>query len=196
MSVLTDVVGVTAGALMTVTSVPQVLRIWRTKDTAGVSRVTYGVWVCCAFYWCVWSVSVRAWPSFYANAAAILLDLTVMLMVRPGVVFSLGVLSGCLSGLAVSGSLTAVLLCATFLQLVATVPTVLIAVRRSPSTGVSLWSWGALFTSSVLWVFYMLAIGEHAAAFVDVVVGFFVAVIIVRVSTERRAKKTPCITKC
>lgn len=78
--VVANAVG-TAAALCSITSfAPQAIKIWKEKDASSVSLKTYSLTVTCFVLWVVYGVMIQAWPVTIANACALVMAGTVLVM--------------------------------------------------------------------------------------------------------------------
>ena len=77
---LTNAIG-TAAALFSITSfVWQIRKIMQTRDASSVSLKTYAFTVTCFVLWVIYGFRITSWPIVGANAAALLLSSTVLLL--------------------------------------------------------------------------------------------------------------------
>ena len=77
---LTNAIG-TAAALFSITSfVWQIRKIMQTRDASSVSLKTYAFTVTCFVLWVVYGFRIESWPIVGANAAALLLSGTVLML--------------------------------------------------------------------------------------------------------------------
>jgi MtN3 and saliva related transmembrane protein len=77
---LTNAIG-TAAALFSITSfVWQIRKIVQTKDASSVSLKTYAFTVTCFVLWVIYGVRIESWPIVGANAVALLMSGTVLLL--------------------------------------------------------------------------------------------------------------------
>ena len=78
--VLTNAIG-TAAALFSITSfVWQIRKIVQTKDASSVSLKTYAFTVTCFVLWVIYGMRIESWPIVGANAAALVMSGTVLLL--------------------------------------------------------------------------------------------------------------------
>ena len=71
-------IGLAAGFFTTVSFIPQILKIWKTKSAEDVSRkmflaVTFGVSL-----WLVYGILEKAWPIILWNAVSLVLAATIL----------------------------------------------------------------------------------------------------------------------
>ena len=77
---LTNAIG-TAAALFSITSfVWQIRKIVQTKDASSVSLKTYAFTVTCFVLWVIYGLRIESWPIVGANAAALVMSSTVLLL--------------------------------------------------------------------------------------------------------------------
>jgi MtN3 and saliva related transmembrane protein len=77
---LTNIIG-TAAALFSITSfIPQISKIAKTRDASSVSLRTYAFTVTCFILWVIYGMRLGAWPITIANAVALLMSGTVLVM--------------------------------------------------------------------------------------------------------------------
>ena len=77
---LTNAIG-TAAALFSISSfVWQIRKIVQTKDASSVSLKTYAFTVTCFVLWVIYGVRITSWPIVGANAAALVMSGTVLVL--------------------------------------------------------------------------------------------------------------------
>ncbi len=77
---MTSIVGYIAATLTTFCLVPQVIKIMRERQTAGISLAMYSVFlvgICC---WLVYGILIGALPIILSNVATILLVCIIIVM--------------------------------------------------------------------------------------------------------------------
>ena len=186
-----DLVGWAAGILTMLTTAPQLVKLLRTGDTRGVALGTYGVWVSTATWWAVWSFQVQAWPSFVMNTISIVLELLIVVRLRPTIRQWVLILLGAASVLLLTPWPNVVLLGAMCLQLWVALPTARLVLIRAPLDGVSAATWATVLSSNVLWVVYMTGIGRPEATPVDFIAGICALIILYRLRRVRRYASNP-----
>lgn len=75
-----DWIGSAAASLTTVSFVPQVWQIWRTRHTLDISLGMYATFTCGIALWLVYGLLLGAWPIIIANSITLLLAGTVLAM--------------------------------------------------------------------------------------------------------------------
>ena len=77
---LTNAIG-TAAALFSISSfVWQIRKIMQTKDASSVSLKTYAFTVTCFVLWVIYGFRITSWPIVGANAAALVMSGTVLVL--------------------------------------------------------------------------------------------------------------------
>ena len=75
-----DIIGLVAAALTTGSFVPQVVRLWRTRDAEGISLVTFAVFSVGVVLWLIYGVMVHSWPVILSNAVTIVLTIAIVVL--------------------------------------------------------------------------------------------------------------------
>ncbi|HEY0521847.1 MAG TPA: SemiSWEET transporter [Stellaceae bacterium] len=82
---LVETVGVVAGVLTTLSFLPQVVKVLRERQTAGLSLRMYLMMTAGTFLWLVYGIAISSLGLVLANAITFLLSLTVLaLKIRLG----------------------------------------------------------------------------------------------------------------
>jgi MtN3 and saliva related transmembrane protein len=76
----TDWIGYVAATLTTISFVPQVRLIWRTRAVEGISLGMYAVFTTGITLWLAYGLMMRAWPLILANSITLLLALTILVL--------------------------------------------------------------------------------------------------------------------
>ncbi len=77
---LTNAIGTAAAAFSITSFIPQIVKIAKTKDASGVSLRTYAFTVTCFVLWVIYGLRLDAWPITIANATALLMSGTVLIL--------------------------------------------------------------------------------------------------------------------
>jgi MtN3 and saliva related transmembrane protein len=77
---MVDLIGTIAATLTTISFVPQVWQIWRTRSARDVSLPMYVTFTCGVALWLVYGLLLMAWPIIIANVITICLALAVVAM--------------------------------------------------------------------------------------------------------------------
>lgn len=72
------VVGIVAGALCTMSFVPQVIKIVQTKNTRDLSLLTFSVFAAGVALWCVYGLIIKEIPIVAANFVTLLLIMYIL----------------------------------------------------------------------------------------------------------------------
>ncbi len=73
-------VGYAAATCTTLSFVPQVWRVWRTRSAADISAAMYGSFLFGVFLWTVYGLFLHAWPIIIANTITMALAGSVLWM--------------------------------------------------------------------------------------------------------------------
>ena len=76
----TELIGSLAATLTTVSFIPQVLQIWRTKHTKDISLAMYSAFTLGVALWLCYGILLLAWPIIVANSITLLLSGAVLIM--------------------------------------------------------------------------------------------------------------------
>jgi len=74
------VVGTLAALCSTISFVPQVWRIVRTRETGAISPVTYSLTVTGFALWTAYGIGLRDWPLILTNSICFVLSAFILLM--------------------------------------------------------------------------------------------------------------------
>lgn len=74
------IIGLIAGALTTVSFLPQVVRIWRTKQTRDLSLLMYLILCMGIALWVVYGIFSKSLPVIIANSVVIVFCLYILMM--------------------------------------------------------------------------------------------------------------------
>ena len=73
-------IGYLAGALTTLAYVPQIVHVWRTRSARDLSMLMLLSLTGGVLAWLVYGVALRAWPIIVANAVALVLAVTLVVL--------------------------------------------------------------------------------------------------------------------
>ena len=76
----TEFLGAAAAVLTSISFVPQVLKILKTRNTSGISLIMYAMFVTGVACWLWWGLIVDARPVVVANAVTLALSSAVLLL--------------------------------------------------------------------------------------------------------------------
>ena len=74
------VLGYLAATLTTISFLPQVIRLYKTKNTEAISTWMYIIFSLGVFLWLVYGCIIEAWPIVVANAMTLILSLCILWM--------------------------------------------------------------------------------------------------------------------
>ena len=77
---LTNAIGTAAAAFSITSFIPQIAKILRTRDASSVALRTYAFTGTCFVLWVLYGLRLQAWPIVAANAAALLMSGTVLVL--------------------------------------------------------------------------------------------------------------------
>jgi MtN3 and saliva related transmembrane protein len=77
---LETVLGYFAATLTTLSFLPQVILVYRTKNTDAISVSMYLIFSTGVFFWFIYGVLIQAWPVIVANAITLVLSLSILWM--------------------------------------------------------------------------------------------------------------------
>ncbi|MBP6422749.1 MAG: SemiSWEET family sugar transporter [Propionivibrio sp.] len=80
MNTTASAVGYAAAILTTISFVPQVLKVWRTRSARDVSLGMYSLFTLGIFTWLVYGALIESWPVILANFITLILAGTVLAM--------------------------------------------------------------------------------------------------------------------
>ncbi|MFZ4536037.1 SemiSWEET transporter [Propionivibrio sp.] len=80
MNSTTSIIGFIAAILTTVSFVPQVLKVWRTRSAKDVSLGMYLLFTLGIAAWLVYGVLIESWPVILANVVTLILAGAVLVM--------------------------------------------------------------------------------------------------------------------
>ncbi|HRC60493.1 MAG: SemiSWEET transporter [Propionivibrio sp.] len=80
MNTTASAVGYAAAILTTISFVPQVLKVWRTRSARDVSLGMYSLFTLGIFTWLVYGVLIESWPVILANFVTLVLAGMVLAM--------------------------------------------------------------------------------------------------------------------
>jgi len=80
MNSITSTIGFIAALLTTVSFVPQVLKIWRTRSAKDISLGMYSLFTLGIAAWLVYGVLIDSWPVILANLVTLVLAGSVLVM--------------------------------------------------------------------------------------------------------------------
>lgn len=80
MNTITSTIGFIAAILTTVSFVPQVLKVWRTRSAKDISLGMYSLFTLGIATWLLYGVLIDSWPVILANIITLILAGSVLVM--------------------------------------------------------------------------------------------------------------------
>ncbi len=77
---LCEIVGLIAGTLTTLSFLPQVFRVWRTRSTGDISLAMYAVFCTGVFLWILYGYWIGSWAVILANILTLILAGFILVM--------------------------------------------------------------------------------------------------------------------
>ncbi len=77
---MNEIIGLIAGCLTTLSFLPQVWHVWRTRSTQDISLVMYWVFCTGVFLWIVYGTLIGSWAVILANIVTFVLAGAVLAM--------------------------------------------------------------------------------------------------------------------
>ena len=74
----TTIIGLLAATCTTVSFIPQVLQILKTRNTKGISLGMYIIFTLGLICWLTYGIFIGAWPIIIANATTLVLAVTIL----------------------------------------------------------------------------------------------------------------------
>lgn len=74
------ILGIMAGMLTTISFIPQVIKIYRSKDAKDLSMTTFCIFSCGVFLWLVYGILANEWPIILANGVTLILIFMIIAM--------------------------------------------------------------------------------------------------------------------
>ncbi|HVN98774.1 MAG TPA: SemiSWEET transporter [Steroidobacteraceae bacterium] len=71
-------IGYAAAFLTTVSFLPQVIKVWRSRSTRDISLATYGMFTLGAALWLAYGLVIQAMPVIIANSVTVVLAAAVL----------------------------------------------------------------------------------------------------------------------
>jgi len=75
-----EMIGYLAACLTTAAFVPQVWKVYRTRDTRAISQAMYLIFSLGVFLWLIYGWWLGSWPIVLANGVTLLLSLSILWM--------------------------------------------------------------------------------------------------------------------
>lgn len=75
-----DLIGMSAATLTTASFLPQVIRLWRTRDSEGISLITFSVFSAGVVLWLIYGILLHSLPIIIANTVTIVLSIAIVVL--------------------------------------------------------------------------------------------------------------------
>ncbi|MDR7210828.1 SemiSWEET transporter [Flavobacterium piscis] len=72
---ITDILGVSAGICVTISVVPQIVKVWKTKKVKQISLLTFSVLTFGIALWIVYGILKKDFPIILSNSISLFLNL-------------------------------------------------------------------------------------------------------------------------
>jgi MtN3 and saliva related transmembrane protein len=72
------ILGLTAGFLTTLSFLPQVIQIWRSKKADDISALTFSVFATGVFLWLFYGIAIKSVPVIIPNAITFVLAVSIL----------------------------------------------------------------------------------------------------------------------
>jgi MtN3 and saliva related transmembrane protein len=78
---MTEIIGYLAAFLTTYSFLPQVIKIYKTNNTDGISLKMYCVFVIGVMMWLIYGIMLQQFPTIVANSATLVLSSFILLRI-------------------------------------------------------------------------------------------------------------------
>lgn len=78
MLILIESLGLAAGTLTTFSFVPQVIKIWRTRDVSAISLMMYAAFCCGVFLWLLFGIVIGSIAMILTNGITLLFAASIL----------------------------------------------------------------------------------------------------------------------
>ena len=77
---LLDLLGLSAGFLTTISFVPQVVKIWRSKSAADISTSMFALFSLGLILWLIYGIYLQSMPIILANSVTLILTAIILIL--------------------------------------------------------------------------------------------------------------------
>jgi len=74
------VIGITAGTLCTVSFIPQIIKIYKTKNAGDLSLITFLVFAAGVSLWLLYGILTKDFPIIIANIVTLILIIMILIL--------------------------------------------------------------------------------------------------------------------
>ena len=71
---IVEYIGITAGTLTTLSFLPQVIKIWQTRDASSISLLMYSIFCTGVVFWLTYGIAISSFSIIAANTITLLLS--------------------------------------------------------------------------------------------------------------------------
>jgi MtN3 and saliva related transmembrane protein len=184
------ILGWTASGITLASGLPQALRIYRTRNTDGLSVASYVLWVALSAWWALWAHYVGAFPMFVVNTlCAGVFSLTLYLL-RPSKRATLSLVTLVVAGFVATAYVPALAVMGSVGLVVVAAPALLSVMHSPDPSGVSLLTWSQIAVANLLWAVYDAAIGYPLAGLSSLVLAIGAGLVVFHLSRSRAMSTT------
>ncbi|MFP4072198.1 MAG: SemiSWEET family sugar transporter [Desulfovibrionales bacterium] len=79
-----ELIGYLAGAMTTVSFLPQAIKAFTTRQTRDISLGMYAILTAGVFAWIVYGLAIRSWPVIIANCITLILVVSILILKLSG----------------------------------------------------------------------------------------------------------------
>ena len=73
-----DIIGLFAGMCVTISVIPQIIKVWRTKKVKAISLLTFSILTFGIMVWVIYGILKNDWPIIITNSISLCLNLTMI----------------------------------------------------------------------------------------------------------------------
>lgn len=77
---IVEYIGITAGVLTTLSFLPQVVKIWQTRDASSISLLMYSIFCTGVVFWLIYGIAISSFSVMLANIITVFLSGGVLLL--------------------------------------------------------------------------------------------------------------------
>lgn len=73
-----DIIGLFAGTCVTISVIPQIVKVWKTKKVKAISLLTFSILTFGIMIWVIYGILKNDWPIIITNSISLCLNLTMI----------------------------------------------------------------------------------------------------------------------
>lgn len=73
-----DIIGLFAGTCVTISVIPQIIKVWKTKKVKAISLLTFSILTFGIMVWVIYGILKNDWPIIITNSISLCLNLTMI----------------------------------------------------------------------------------------------------------------------